>query len=42
MTKKPEGLDKFSTLLGKLSKVPKKQLDREVAKAKKRAVKRKK
>jgi hypothetical protein len=40
--KKPEGIDKFQELLGKLSQVPKKELDSQVAKAKKRAVKRKK
>lgn len=42
MTKKPEGLDQFRGLLGKLSKVPKKELLREEAKHKKRASKRKK
>ncbi|MFN0016668.1 MAG: hypothetical protein ACKVP0_00325 [Pirellulaceae bacterium] len=48
MTKKPEGMDEFHSLLGKLAKVPKAQLDREVDKAKlkslakKRAKKRKK
>lgn len=43
MSKKPDGLGEFQALLGKLAKVPKKELDREVAKAaKKRAAKRKK
>ena len=41
-SKKPEGLPTFQSLLGKLARVPKKELDREVAKAKKRAAKRKK
>jgi len=42
MTKKPEGLDEFRGLLGKLSKVPKKELDREIEKDKhKKAAKRK-
>ena len=40
--KKPEGIDKFHGLLGKLSQVPKKELDQQVKQAKKRAVKRKK
>lgn len=40
--KKPEGLDQFEKLLGPLSKVPKREVDREVEKHKKRAVKRKK
>jgi len=46
MVRKPEGLDEFRGLLGKLSKVPKAELDREVAKHKakrtKKAAKRKK
>jgi hypothetical protein len=42
MARKPEGLDKFQKLLGKLVKVPKRQLDAEVEKwqHKKRAKKR--
>ncbi len=40
--KKPEGLDQFQKLLRPLSKVPKRELDREVAKHKKKAAKRKK
>jgi hypothetical protein len=42
MSKKPQGLPEFQTLLGKLVKVPKRELDREVAKHKKKAAKRKK
>lgn len=43
MTRKPEGLDKFHKLLAPLSKVPKRELDRELAKdAQKKAAKRKK
>jgi hypothetical protein len=42
MPKKPEGVGKFQKLLGKLAQVPKRELDREVAKAKKKAKKRKK
>lgn len=42
MAKKPEGHAEFQSLLRTLVQVPKRQLDREVAKAKKRAVKRKK
>lgn len=34
MARKPEGLDEFRGLLGKLSKVPKKELDREIEKDK--------
>jgi hypothetical protein len=40
--KKPEGLDNFQKLLRPLSKVPKRELDAEVAKHKKKAAKRKK
>lgn len=40
--KKPKGLDAFERLLKPLSHVKKTELDREVAKAKKRARKRKK
>jgi hypothetical protein len=42
MSKKPEGIGEFQSLLGKLAQVPKKELDQQVAKVKKRAVKRKK
>lgn len=46
MTKKPEGLAEFQSLLGKLAQVPKKELDRELAKRKpkrkRKAAKRKK
>ena len=42
MAKKPEGHAEFQSLLGKLAKVPKRELDAEVRKAKKRAAKRKK
>lgn len=48
MTKQPEGIGEFQALLGKLVKVPKSQVDREVEKsrvkrlAKKKARKRKK
>lgn len=43
MSKKPEGLPEFQSLLGKLAQVPKKQLDKQVLKAaRKRAEKRKK
>lgn len=44
MTRKPEGLPEFGKLLGKLSQVPKRELDREVAKYERRkaAKKRKK
>jgi hypothetical protein len=41
-SKKPEGLDQFQKLLAPLSKVPKRELDREIEKHKKRAAKRKK
>lgn len=40
--KKPEGLDQFQKLLQPLSKVPKRELDQQVAKHKKKAAKRKK
>ncbi len=40
--KKPEGIEQFQKLLGPLSKVPKRELDREVEKHKKKAVKKKK
>jgi hypothetical protein len=42
MARKPEGLDEFEKLLRPLSKVPKRELDREIEKHKKQAVKRKK
>lgn len=42
MGSKPEGIVETKDLLRKLAQVPKKELDREVAKRKKRAVKRKK
>lgn len=49
MTKQPEGIGEFQALLGKLVKVPKSQVDREVERqrakgklAKKKARKRKK
>lgn len=42
MTRKPEGLAEFRQLLGKLSQVPKRALDAQVAKHKKKAAKRKK
>lgn len=42
MSKKPEGADAATSLLRKLVQVPKRELDREVAKYKKRAAKRKK
>lgn len=46
MVRKPEGHDEMAALLGKLVQVPKKELDKEIAKAKpkpkKSAVKRKK
>lgn len=42
MSKKPEGFGAFQSLLSKLARVPKKELDREVAKQKKKAAKRKK
>jgi hypothetical protein len=42
MTRKPKGLPEFQSLLGKLAKVPKRELDREVEKHKKKAAKRKK
>ena len=42
MPRKPEGFDATKSLLGKLVKVPKKELAREVAKRKKKAAKRKK
>jgi len=38
--RKPQGLPAFESLLGKLSKVPKRELDREVTKHKKRAANR--
>jgi len=40
--KKPEGLAEFAKLLAPLSKVPKRELDAQVEKHKKKAVKRKK
>lgn len=40
--KKPEGLEQFAKLLGPLSKVPKRELDREVEKHKKKAAVKKK
>lgn len=43
MARKPEGLPEFGKLLGRLSKVPKREVDREVAKSRaKKAAKRKK
>lgn len=42
MVKKPEGMDAFESLLGKLVKVPKSQVDREVEKAKAKALAKKK
>lgn len=42
MRKKPEGFGEFQKLLRPLSKVPKRELDREIAKRKKKAAKRKK
>lgn len=42
MAKKPEGHAEAEQLLRKLVQVPKRELDREVAKAKKRAKKRRK
>lgn len=39
MSKKPEGIEEFERLLRPLAQVPKKELDREVAKRKKRATK---
>jgi hypothetical protein len=42
MTRKPKGLPEFQSLLGKLVKVPKRELDRELAKPRKKAAKRKK
>lgn len=42
MTRKPQGLPEFQSLLGKLTKVPKRELDQQVAKHKKKAAKRKK
>lgn len=42
MSKKPEGHGEAESLLRKLIQVPKRELDREVAKHKKRAAKRKK
>jgi hypothetical protein len=47
MSKKPEGLDNFHSLLGALAQVPKRELDREIEKdakrkARKKAPKRKK
>lgn len=42
MPRKPDGIEQFERLLKPLSQVPKKELAREVAKAKKRAAKRKK
>lgn len=42
MAGKPEGIGETKELLRKLAQVPKKELDREVAKHKKRAAKRKK
>jgi hypothetical protein len=41
-SRKPEGLGEFRQLLGQLSQVPKKELDAQVAKHKKKAAKRKK
>jgi hypothetical protein len=41
MTRKPEGLDQFQRLLGTLSQVPKKELDKAVERdARKKAAKR--
>jgi hypothetical protein len=40
MVRKPEGVDAAESLLSKLVRVPKKELDREVAKAKAKAKKR--
>ena len=40
--KTPEGIEQFQKLLGPLSKVPKRELDREVEKHKKKAAKKKK
>lgn len=40
--KKPEGFEQFQKLLGPLSKVSKRELDREVAKHKKKAAVKKK
>lgn len=42
MTKKPEGVNETESLLRKLVKVPKKELDQAEAKRKKSATKRKK
>jgi hypothetical protein len=46
MTRKPEGLPEFQSLLSKLAQVPKKELDKQLAnrkpKRKKKAAKRKK
>jgi len=42
MSKKPKGLPEFSRLLRGLAQVPKKELDRAVAKRAKKAAKRKK
>ncbi len=41
MARKPVGHREFSSLLRRLSQVPKRELDREVEKSKKRAAKRK-
>lgn len=40
--KKPEGFEQFAKLLGPLSKVPKRELDREIEKHKKKAAVKKK
>jgi hypothetical protein len=42
MPRKPKGLPEFQKLLRPLAKVPKRELDREVAKHKEKAAKRKK
>jgi hypothetical protein len=42
MTRKPEGIAEATQLLRKLARVPKAELDRQIAKPKKRATKRKK
>ncbi len=42
MSKKPQGLPEFESLLGKLAKVPKAQLDRQVERYKERKLAKKK
>lgn len=42
MARKPEGIDRTERLLGALVQVPKKELDAQLAKRKKRAKQRKK